>query len=55
MPEPFSEHSVLESQLNAVANAEDFIFVEDGRTVRSLPGRSDTRVIYEGRRFALDI
>jgi len=29
MPAPFSENSILETQLNAIANAEDYILIED--------------------------
>ena len=29
MPQPFNEYSILESHLNAVANATDYIFIED--------------------------
>jgi hypothetical protein len=33
----------------------EFFFVEDGPTVRSLPGVSDAQVVYEGRSHKLPV
>jgi len=48
-------HSLGALHLGVGVAIGDFLFVEDGSTVRSLPGRSDARVLYEGRSHRLPV